>query len=293
MQRLPPLECLRFFEAAARHESFAKAADELCVTPAAVAHRIKRLEKHLDDKLFVRHHRGVRLNQQGREYLEEIQRILFDIHDVTERQRRNRSSARRLKIISIEVLAEKWLMPKLADFRAIHPDIAIEFLTDYREIDLAQRDIDVWLAYANEVKDTLYAEPLFEEVLFPVCSPVLLEERGRPERPSDLHVWPLLYDLIWASDWSYWFAHQGEQSPNLSQASGFRLYSMVVQAAVEGMGVAIGHSSMITQELEREALVSLFDSQIAAPARYLLVTTPASACKREVQAFRDWVLRQA
>lgn len=290
---LPPLECLRFFEAAARHESFAKAATELFVTPAAVAHRIKRLEDYFGCKLFYRHSRGVRLNQFGRIYLKEIQDILTQLCDVTERHR-NASTPRRLKIVAIEVVAEKWLMPRLAEYQAAQPDMVIELETDHRDADLGLRDFHIWITFtrkdAGEMPD---AVTLFEETLLPVCSPALLAARGQPRKPADLHDWPLLYDLIWDSDWSYWFASQGVRAPDLLRASGFRLYSMVIQAAVEGIGVALGHSSMIAHELEQGTLVSLFKTPVAAPARCVLVTSPHARSIPDVQLFREWLLDQA
>lgn len=292
MPDLPPLESVRAFEAAARHESFVKAAQELRVTPATVSHRVQALERHIGARLVSRHARGVRLNTRGREYAEEIRRIFAEITAATERHR-DRAEAKRLKLIAVEVVAEKWLMPRLANFKVAHPDISIEFETDHREVDPKRRDFDVWIAFTDRVNDTLHVETLFEETLLPVCSPAFLKARGRPREPGDLRGWPLLYDLHWTTYWSHWFAHQGAEEPDLSQASGFRLYSMMVQAAVEGMGVALGHSLMIARELEQGTLVSLFDSRVTAPARYLLVTAPASIGKPQVRAFRDWVLHEA
>lgn len=289
--RLPPLECLRVFEVAGRHESFVKAGDELSVTPAAVAHRVKTLERHLDIRLFVRHHHGVRLNRAGTEYLREIQRILADVRDVTERLGTHHSG-NHLTIISIEVFAEKWLMPRLSAFRRLHQEMAIDLHTDHREVDPVQQDFDVWITYASAVGDALIAETLLEESLVPVCSPSLLAARERPARPSDLRSWPLLYDFEWAADWSHWFAHHGEAPPDLSHASGFRLYSMLIQGAVDGMGVAVGHASMISQELESGRLVPLFGEPIAAPSQYLFVTTPASRRLTQVKAFRRWIFRR-
>ena len=292
LRPMPPLECLLFFEAAARNGSFKSAAKELCVTAAAVAYRIKILEAYFDTPLFVRHSRGVELNRHGQKYLQAIQRPLTELQDVSERHR-NPPRTNRLAIVAVEVLAEKWLIPRLADFKAMHPDIAIELETDHREVDMAGRGLDIWLPYANEVRAPLQAETLLEEHLVPVCSPILLEARGRPPEPGDLLAWPLLYDIEWAADWSCWFEHQGWPSPDLSRASGFRLYSMLVQAAVGGMGGAMGRTSMIAQELEQGTRVPLFDLWVAAPARYLLVTTPSSRRKPEVQEFSDWILRQA
>ena len=241
---LPPLDSLRFFEAAARHQGFARAAEELGVTRAGVAHRVRMLEKHLDVPLFDRHHRGVRLNRRGWAYLKEVQRILAEVHGVSERQRR---WPRRVRIVSVEAVAEKWLVPRLATFTAAHPGVALELETNHRGVDPDRRDFDAWLAYTGETaalrpvtsrEDTLLEETLYEEQLLPVCSPVLLAARGRPSGPADLGDWPLLYDLGWDADWAYWFARQGQTTPDLSRASGFRLYSMLVEAAVTGLGAA-------------------------------------------------------
>ena len=299
MLLLPPLDSLRFFEAAARQQGFAYAAEELGVTPAAVAHRVRMLEKHLDVPLFDRRHRGVRLNRRGRAYLKEVQRILAEVHGVSERQRR---WPRRVRIISVEAVAEKWLVPRLATFKAEHPGVAIELETNHRGVDPDDRDFDAWLAYTGETaaprpvtrrEDTLLEETLYEEDLLPVCSPALLAARGRPRGPADLGAWPLLYDLGWDADWSYWFARQGKSTPDLSRASGFRLYSMLVQAAVTGIGAAIGRPMLIARELERRTLVPLFNRQAEAPERCCLITTAAARQRPEVRAFREWILHEA
>ena len=292
MPDLPPMESMHAFEAAARHDSFVLAGQELDVTAATISNRVRALETHIGAQLFSRHARGVRLNVRGREYAGEIRRILVEITTVTERHREH-AQATHLKLVAVEVVAEKWLMPRLADFRAAHPDISIEFETDHREVDPERRDFDVWIAFTDRVDKTLHVKTLFDETLIPVCSPDFLKTRGRPQEPADLHGWPLLYDLHWTTYWSHWFAHHGAGEADLSQASGFRLYSMMVQAAVEGMGVALGHSLMIARELEQGTLVSLFDARVTAPARYLLVTTRASAKKPQVRAFRNWILNQA
>ena len=139
MLLLPPLESLRFFESAARLQSFVRAAAELGVTPAAVAHRVRTLEDHLDVPLFDRRQRGVRLNRRGRAYLKEVQRILAEVHGVSERQRR---WPRRVRIVSVEAVAEKWLVPRLATFKATHPGVAIEVETNHRGVDPDGRDFD-------------------------------------------------------------------------------------------------------------------------------------------------------
>ena len=280
---------------ASKKRGQSKAAEELHVSSSAVAHRIKVLEKHLDGALFDRSHRSVRLNGRGKAYLKDVQRILAEIQVVTER-RRGDSGTQRLKLVSVEAVAEKWLMPRLADFKVSHPGVVIELETNHRGVDPARRDFDIWIAYVGETAaprpEGLYEETLYEEDLLPVCSPTLIESRGKPDDPVELHDWPLLYDLGWDTDWPYWFARQGKPSPDLSRASGFRLYSMVVDAAVEGMGAAMGHSRVIAREMERGALVPLFDRQVKAPARCCLITTADSRRNPGVRAFRKWILKE-
>ena len=291
MRTLPPLDCLRFFEAAAHHESFTKAAAELCRTQAAVAYRVKTLEAYLGYPLFTRQPRGIRLTSDGRAYLEHIQRIFADIQHVTQHHR-SRHGHTLLKVVAVEVVAEQWLMPRLAHFKASHPEIAIELETDHRKVDPHRRDFDIWIAFTDTVADGLDAETLFPETLLPVCSPALRAARGRLTKPSKLRNWPLLYDLEWSTYWAHWFASHGEPPPDLSTASGFRLYSMMIQAAINGMGVALGHASMIARELERGQLVALSKTPVAAPARYILVTAPGARSRHAAQVFRNWIMDQ-
>jgi len=296
---LPPLESLRFFEAAGRHEGFARAAAELDITPAAVAHRVRALEEYLDVPLFHRGERSVRLTRRGRIYLKEVQRILAEVQSVSER---NRCLARPVRIVSVEAVAEKWLLPRLASFGAAHRGIVIELETNHRGVDPKHRDFDAWFAYTGSTsaprpmtrrEDTVHEETLYEEQLFPVCSPALLAARGGVSEPADLHGWPLLYDLGWEVDWSYWFDRQGYPVPDLSRAFGFRLYSMLVQAAVNGLGAAMGRLMLVARELERGKLVPVLDRQVAAPERCCLITTAVSRRRAEVQEFRRWVLGEA
>ena len=292
LANLPILDTLPFFEAAARLGSFMKAGDELGITPAAVAYRVKSLERHLGVELFQRYARYVRLNDHGRAYLLEVQHILDELRRANDRLRDNDLNPL-LRLITVEVFAEKWLMPRLPGFKTAHPELAIEFDTDQGFFAPEQREFDVWVAFTDRIKGVQHCETLFEEALVPVCSPALLEARGRPSEPDELHHWPLLYDLVWAPYWTHWFACHDAPPVNLSQASGFRLYSVMVQAAVAGMGVALGHTRMIADEIEQGTLVPLFDSAVPAPARYVLCLAAAAQEKPGVAAFCDWIRGQA
>ena len=287
----PPLEAIRFFEVAGRHQSFAKAARELGVTSGAVAHRVKTLEQYLGVELFERQSHGLALSARGQAFLVEVQDTLCAFDNTAERFRAD-TKAGALKLVAVEAFAEMWLMPRLAAFRSAHPEIVIEFETslgDHHEVDPARREFDVWIAFVGTVPRTVQSEVLFEETLVPVCSPALLASRGRPEHPADLHGWPLLYDLAWDDYWAHWFASREAGAPEMSRASGYRLYSMMIQAALEGMGVALGHSLLIAPYLERGALVALFEPPVAAPARYFLAVAPGAGEKPAARAFLDWL----
>ena len=295
-RNLPPLECLRYFETAARHESFVRAARELGVTPAAVSYRVNVLEEHLGQTLFERKRRSVSLNPSGRACLRDVQRVLAEIGLINERYGSDRPS-RRLSIAAVEPVAERWLLPRLASFTALEPDIAIEIETDIASGDPKGVDVDLWITYAGEAgappAPEAQHEALFEETLLPACSPALIAKRSRPSRAADLHDWPLLSHLGRRSDWQNWFSIHQTMVPDLSRASGFSLFSMVVQAAVEGMGVAIGSPSTMERELRQGSLVALFDDDVGPRMTCCLVSTAASRSRTEVQAFRDWILRES
>ena len=289
---LPPLECLRFFDAAARHQSFARAATELQVTPAAVAYRIKMLEDHLGHALFARTRRGVALNPRGTAFVADVQRLLTEVQDVIERYRKA-PPVTRLNIVAVESIAERWLMPKLADFTANWPDIAIMWETDHLAVDPAQQAFDVWLTYSGWTRapssKMVTEEVLFEETLVPVCSPALLEARGRPRTALDLQAWPLLYHLDWPTAWAYWYELHGDPPPDLSNASGFRLCSMLIQAAVDDLGVAMGLPKIIARELEQGLLVPLFDWHTQARVQCVLMVPTATPRPPAVHAFCTWL----
>ena len=231
----------------------------------------------------------MRLNGRGKAYLKDVQRILAEIRDITERCRGD-SGIQRLKLVSVESVAERWLMPKLADFQVSHPGVIIELETDHLGVDPNRHDFDVWITYAGEAKapgaETTRRETLFEETLFPVCSPALFETHGRPRNSVQLYSWPLLYHLGWPGDWSRWFASQGEPPPDLSRASGFRLCSMLIRSTLQGIGVAIGRPTVIARELREGTLVPLFDRHKEVRTSCCLITTSAARRKPEVQAFR-------
>lgn len=266
------------------------------MTPAAVAYRIKNLERHFGRALFERYRRSVTLNPSGKACLNDVQHVLHRIDTIFQTYASDRP-VRRLSIAVVESVAERWLMPRLSAFRAMQPDLLIELETDLAQTDAHRAHVDVWITYAGEAGVPAATEAdhesLFEETIFPVCSPELLKALDRPARLADLNRWPLLYPLTWPSDWRDWFAAQGTMFPDLDGTCGFRLCGMLVRAAVDGMGVAIVRSTMVERELEHGTLVALMDQRTAPCSSCLFVSSAAARSRPEVRAFRDWILEQA
>ena len=171
-----PLDAIRFFEVAARHQSFARAARDLGMTSGAVAHRVRTLEQYLGVELFERQSHGLALSVRGQAFLGEVKDTVAVLDETAERFRAD-AKAGALKLVAVEAFAEMWLMPRLDAFRSAHPEIVIEFETslgDHHEVDPAGRAFDVWIAFVASVPRTVRSEVLFEETLVPVCSPGLL-----------------------------------------------------------------------------------------------------------------------
>ncbi len=300
MYSFPPLDCLPIFEAAARHDSFVGAAEELGVTPAAVGYRVRLLERSLRAPLFTRLPQGgVCLNPRGRAYLDDVQRLLADLRTATDRSREP-APRRRLRIVSLEGHAESWLLPRLPAFTAAHPDIALRLDTQYGAVDPDAGAFDLWLTCVatqppqlHRLPNTRVRDIVFEEALIPVCSPALLQARGRPATPAALLDWPLLSHLGWEADWPYWFACQGVAAPDLSQATGFRTYGMLVQAAAQGLGVGVGTTGVLAEDLARGRLVPLFGADAAIGFRYCLFIAKHARTRPEVRDFRAWLLDAA
>ena len=198
MPDMPPLESIRAFEAAARHDSFLRAGQELDVTAATISHRGQALETHIGARLFSRHARGVRLNVRGREYAGEIRRIFAEITTATQRHR-ERPETTRLRRVAVEVVAEKWLKPRRAEFKAAGPDIASEVEKDHSGVAPDRGDCDVWSAGTDRVEETLHVKTRFEETRLPACSPAFLKADGKRRDPPDLRGWARRYGLQWKS----------------------------------------------------------------------------------------------
>ena len=242
--RLPSLNGLRAFEAAARHLSFTLAAAELNVTQTAISHQIRRLEQELGIKLFVRQNRALTLTAQASEYLPGVRAAFNDLKLATDRLLR-KDSDHVLTVSTLASLAAKWLLPRLSAFQDAHPGIDVHITTSTSLVDFKSGDVDAAIRYWRGQWPGLRADWLMADELFPVCSPALLEGRKPLRKPEDLADHVLLHNSAGNNDdWRLWLTAAGLPS-DLSRQPGvtFDLVYMTVQAAIDGMGVAMGRTS--------------------------------------------------
>lgn len=289
MRRLPPLNPLRVFEAAARFESFNRAAEHLHVTASAVSHQIKTLEQYLGVELFRRSVRRVTLTETGRGYLPPIRDALEQIGTATE-QVLQRSGRTILTVSSAPAFANGWLVPRLAEFQLRHPEIEVRLEAGVHLTDFDTSDVDVCVRYsARDEFPGLHAYPLFREELVPVCSPEFARE-NRIERPEDLRRLRLLHSYMRMGQWRSWLeaAGVGDIDPEAGQR--FEDNNMSLEAAVSGLGIAIVNRPLVERHLRTGRVVAPFDLSYCSEYLFHVVYPPAAEHDPKVVAFRDWAL---
>ena len=286
---VPPLNSLRAFEAAARHESFLSAATELHVSPGAISRHIKLLEAFLEARLFDRRSNGVVLTRNGRRYASKVTKIFRDLSAATTEIKRH-GNRHRLIISTLPVFSERWLNQRLPAFLQRCPSMSLQIEFHDGIQGLLVGDVDAWVFYSDGNHPGCSVTRLFDEVLAPVSSPKL--RRTLPAHPTAEQVarLPLLHDIYWGEDWSIWGEAMGLVGVDLSFGSRFALYSGVMQAAVDGMGVALGHSAMIGDELESGRLVAIDGLGFSSPQAYHLVMTTSASRTRRARELKDWMV---
>lgn len=292
--RLPPLNSLRAFEVAARHLSFVKAAEELHVTPAAVSHQVKGLEEQLGVALFTRLPRGLVLSDAGRAMLPELARGFDHLAKAVQGAVAS-DVAGELKVTMIPSFAQLWLLPRLDRFIAAYPDVRLILLGASEVIDIARSDIDLGIRYGGGRYPGLWSRLLFTEETFPVCAPALLDGPPPLRRPADLRHHRLLSDWnitrgeAWLT-WEAWASHLG--LAGLHPDDGLRLSDsmMLMEAAVRGLGVAIGRTSLAGEHLAAGRLVRPFAVTKPADYAYYVVAPEGSETRPRIRAFVDWLM---
>lgn len=289
-RRLPPLNTLPSFEAAARHLSFSKAADELHVTHGAVSRAIRHLEEHLGVRLFVRATRSVRLTAVGSAYANEIREALDRIAAATVTTRGPQSSGA-LNVSTLDSLAAKWLVPRLFRFRRAHGDIDVRLSTSEKLADFVSDGIDIVIRYGRGQYPGLEVELLLEEDVFPVCSPAFLQGPNPLRTPADLVHHTLIHDDFHI-DWAMWLRTAGVEGVDPHRGPAYHSSEHAVQAAVLGEGIVLGRSALVADDLAEGRLVRPFEFRLPAGLAYYVAYPPRSLQHHKVKAFRDWLFAE-
>jgi LysR family glycine cleavage system transcriptional activator len=290
---LPPLGALRAFEAAARHLSFTKAAEELHVTQAAVSHHIKALEQELGLQLFRRFNRRLALTDAGREYQPAL-RDAFDLMSAATRRIRAGDQSGQLKITTLSSFATKWLIPRLPRFKEVRPDIDPMISTSYRLVDFRSEEFDVAIRLGRGNYPGLHVVHLMDDWAFPVCSPRLKKGARALRQPADLKHHVLLHDSAVsqnsdAPSWRNWLKAAGVTDVAPDRGPAFSDTALALQAAIAGNGVAIGRRSLAIDDMKAGHLVQPFGPELPTRFSWYLVCSPISAEQPKVRAFREWL----
>jgi LysR family transcriptional regulator, glycine cleavage system transcriptional activator len=288
---LPSLNGLRAFEAAARHLSFTRAASELNVTQTAISHQIRRLEDQLGKRLFVRKSRALALTSEARDYLPAVRTAFDDLRRATARLRRPDPEG--LLIVSTTAsLAAKWLVTRVASFQDAHPEIEVRITTSPHLVDFQREEVDMAVRYGRGNWPGLRTQWLMAEDIFPVCSPALMSGTKPLSRPEDLAHHTLLHTTVGREDWQLWLTAAGlPVSLALRRGLSFDQPFMALQAAMEGLGIALGRTRLVDADIAAGRLVVPFDVKLPADAGYYIVAPEETADLGRISLFRDWLIR--
>ncbi len=299
IEHFPGLRSLRAFDAAARHLSFTRAADDMGVTPAAISNQIKELEDQLGVQLFQRTSRTMRLTREGdilaaaaHESIEVLSRAL---HRLRRLENRNQ-----IRVSSTPSVAAKWLVPRLDNFLEAFPGADVRIDVSNALVDFDRDDVDVAIRFGGGKYPGLRSDLLFNDTLSPVCSPSIITKEKPLREPKDLFRHTLIH-LEWQAqgspwpNWRMWMQAAGIKDFDEKRGLHFGQTSLTIQAAIDGQGVALGDSNLVADDLAAGRLVKPFDLSLKAPDSfsYFVITRSDTKDAPMVNAFRDWCLAEA
>lgn len=292
---LPPLQALRAFEAAARHLSYSRAAEELGLTHGAISHHIARLEQNLGIRLFVRDGQRMILTDAGQILVSDLRQgltLLSEAFEVARTRHKRARAGRPLNVSVLPSLAARWLVPRLIRFQQDHPDIEIAIRPTATLSTLDGRDgIDLAIRYGPGKWPGLRATRLMTSTIFPVCSPGFLD-RHRLREPRDLSNAPLLRAP--RQKWRPWFGAAGIDAPEPAQGPIYDDSALVLEAAAAGQGIALARAALAEDDLASGRLTRLFNIEIADDYAWFLVWREPLSCDPDAhQAFRNWLEAEA
>src|SRR6476660_2177212 len=291
LRRLPPLNALKAFEAAARSESLTRAADELGVPQGAVSQQVKALEATLGIKLFVRERQRLVITEAGREYLIVLRDALDRIAVGTERLVQRQTSGV-LTVSTSPDFAAKWLVNRLGRFAEAHPSIDLRISATLHHVDFAREDVDLAVRHGDGSWAGLDVARLSTEQLFAVCSPKLLAGRNRLTKPADVLKFPLIH-VDDRKNWVRWL--EGAEVPVAESLHGpvLNRESMAIDAAVDGQGIALARTTLAATDLILGRLLRPFAQELRLSKTYWIICPKATAALPKIVTFRDWLLSEA
>ncbi|TDX28044.1 LysR family transcriptional regulator [Modicisalibacter xianhensis] len=289
---------LKVFAVSARHLSFTRAAEELHVTTGAVSQQVKQLEERLGFRLFRRLPRQLELTDEGRRLASVVDEA-YQTVGLEVRRLKSGVMSGILRLRSVPSFLAKWLMPRLPRLQARFPDIELHIAAEDSNLSLREGDFDLAIDLNDGHYPGLQITPLMDEVIFPVCAPGLL--RGRPSlhRPEDLAYYPLLHDVTaWRgshdyAEWEHYLKAIEAPHVNVRRGYTFNRNQLTMEAAIDGMGVAIARRTLITDELRTGRLIAPFAQRVATGKRYGIVYRQGALDDRRVQAVHDWIVEEA
>lgn len=292
MRRLPPLNALRAFEAAARCGNFTRAARELCVTQGAVSRHIATLEEWLGVQLFERGGGGIRLAPAGELYFASMRVALDQIEHGT-RQLQQTPDEWQLRIKLPPTFAIRWLIPRLARFHALHPRIDVQITTSHKPADFERDNIDVSIHSEPRPPSGPGFRLLFRETLLPVCAPALLRRKPAMSVPADLARQELLSSLNRPHDWQAWLEAAGVRGIDTRRGLKFENAAMAYQAAAEELGVMVGLLAFVRDDLASGRLVAPFALRVPTAGGYFMAWRADRPVPQRVRDFENWIAAEA
>lgn len=288
--RLPPFKALLAFQAAATAETLARAAERLGVTESAVSHQVRHLERLLETNLFDRSGGRLRLTRAGAAYLARIEPALNALHEASEALR-PAAGRNQVRITLPPSLAVTWLIPRLSQLEAAHPDLELQLVTTTRVLDLAREQIDLAIRYGRGGWPRVESEKLFEDMATPVCAPGYLAPGADPAEA--LAQVRLIVNRSIPGEWAEWAAARGLPAPALDEAVELDAIEQTLQLAEAGHGLAVGRAPFITDRLARGALIAPFGAGGPTGAAFYLCRPSEAEARPAVARVKRWLLAEA
>ncbi len=291
-RRLPPFAALRAFEAAARHNSFKLAAEDICLSASAISHQVRSLEEYLGVSLFCREKGKPKLTGVGADYLKKIEGI-FDQLDLATNEISERGRRGSLVINLFPSMISCWLLPRLPIFKAANPDVDIKLLGSIEPLEFSSGDIDLAIRYGNEGWTGLHSNFLFNDELFLICSPQMVDDLPPPDRLHELSEHTLIHCSHHPGEWQQWYEMAGSGELEIKHRIDLDSRALVLEAVASGLGIAIGRTPFVNDYISAGRVCDPYQMRMRSGMGYYLVYPEYHAGYDNAGKFRDWLLAES